>query len=47
MNAPILEVTGLNAAYGQAQILFGLNLKVHAKNRRRHGTQRCWQIDHI
>lgn len=30
MNAPILEVTGLNAAYGQAQILFGLNLKVHA-----------------
>ncbi|CAH1691264.1 High-affinity branched-chain amino acid transport ATP-binding protein BraG [Hyphomicrobiales bacterium] len=29
MSTPILEVTGLNAAYGQAQILFGLNLTVH------------------
>jgi len=29
MSTPMLEVTGLNAAYGRAQILFDLNLKVY------------------
>ena len=29
MTAPLLEVAGLNAGYGQARILFDLNLKVY------------------
>ena len=46
-DAAILEVEGLDAAYGQAQILFDVSLTLRARrDRRADGPQRRRQVDH-